>query len=67
MILEPEKLDEKIASKWINGIDYSLLAGLLAGCIAQSKFKDKAIAEWTNSRDEYIKQCGYDTITQSAR
>lgn len=63
MILEPEKLDEKIASKWIDGIDYSLLAGLLAGCIAQSKFKDKAIAEWTNSKDEYIKQCGYDTIT----
>lgn len=67
MILEPEKLDEKIASKWINGVDYSLLAGLLAGCIAQSKFKDKAIEEWTNSRDEYIKQCGYDTITQSPR
>jgi 3-methyladenine DNA glycosylase AlkD len=63
MILDPEKLDEKTASKWIDGIDYSLLAGLLAGCIAQSKFKDKAIVEWTNSKDEYIKQCGYDTLS----
>lgn len=67
MILDPKKLDEKTASNWANGIDYSLLAGLLAGCIAESSFAQTVINNWTDSKDEYIRQCGYDTLAHSLK
>ena len=63
MILDPKQLDEKTASSWIKGVNFSLLAGLLAGCIAESNFVRTVIDEWIDSDDEYIRQCGYDTFS----
>jgi 3-methyladenine DNA glycosylase AlkD len=62
MILDPKQLDEKTASSWISQLDYYALAMLLAGSIAQSNFAHKAINEWIDSDNQYIRQSGYDTL-----
>jgi hypothetical protein len=63
MILDPKQLDEKTASSWITGLDYYALVGLLSGCIAQSNFVGEVIDKWTDTDDERIQQCGYDTLS----
>jgi len=63
MIIDPKKLDERTTYKWISKVDYHALAGLLSGCIAQSDFTSTVISDWLDSENEYVRQCGYDTLS----
>lgn len=62
MILDPKKLDEQTTRKWIGQLDYYALAAILSGCIARSEFTDTVKSDWIDSKNEYVRQSGYDTI-----
>lgn len=64
MILDPQKLDEETARRWVTGLSYYALAMLLAGCIAQSGFSRVVVIDkWIDSDNEFMRQCAYDTLT----
>jgi 3-methyladenine DNA glycosylase AlkD len=62
LIADPKKLTLKEADSWLKDINYYLLSDLLAGLVAKSDFATEAIAKWTKSKKEFIRQCGYNLI-----
>ena len=59
MIIDSKKFSSSQADKWIDDVEYYLLADLLAQVIAQTDFALKKMDDWMKSKDEFKKQCGY--------
>lgn len=63
MIIKPEKLSESLIEKWINEIDFYLIADYFAQKIYQYHFCMEKLMEWTLCDAEYIKRTGFIILT----
>jgi len=59
MIADPEQFTASSADLWVEAISYYLLADLFAPVIARSPLANRKLSNWTRSRQEYVRQCGY--------
>ena len=67
MIMDPAKLTRKQIEKWVNEVDYSMLADLLIAVIRGTDFYQKDIDKWAKSKKELVRRTGYHIISQEAR
>lgn len=62
MIADPQQFTANAADVWLRQVDYAVLGGLLASVIARSSLAPRKIAKWTRSRQELVRQVGYDLL-----
>lgn len=59
MIADPHAFTAKSADAWLAAIDYSLLASLFGGVIAESPLATAKTKKWTKSPREHTRETGY--------
>jgi 3-methyladenine DNA glycosylase AlkD len=66
-IMDPNKVTEKEADKWVKKVSNRHHTDCLAAVVVQTDFYKKKIDEWTKSQDEFIKRTGYTLISLTAK
>jgi len=68
MILDPSRLDEETAMRWLQGLNYYLLVDLLVGSvISRTSYAMAKMKEWTQAEDEYIGAAGWHLLSYFAQ
>ncbi len=67
MIAEPDKISESTIDKWVNEIDYYMIADYFARCVFETQFRMEKMLEWTQCEIEYIKRTGFSMLTYLAK
>ena len=63
MLMPPALFTTKAAQQWMADINYYLLAGELAGLVAQTDFAQQLAEKWRASNKEHYKSCGYTILS----
>jgi len=63
MIADPTELKASEINSWMKDINYHLLAGQLAGLVAQTDHAPKKMQQWMKSKKEYVRASGYDLLS----
>jgi 3-methyladenine DNA glycosylase AlkD len=67
MIADPQKLNSATLNRWINDVQYYLLADLLAGLTVRTWFTINTMTQWMKSKKEYVRQGGYAVLASALR
>ena len=62
MIADPDTLTAKTIDTRAKGLKYSLLIGMYGGLVAKSKFGDSRMKLWMKSKQDHLRQLGYDIL-----
>ena len=63
MIADADKMTSKDVDSWAKLLNYYLLSDLYSGLVAKTKFAETKYKKWITSKNEYVKQCGYNIIS----
>lgn len=66
MIGEPEKVDAKLVESWAKDLDNYAVTDALGGLAGRAEMPRKVIDKWSNSKDEWFGQLGWNLITRLA-
>ena len=67
MIADPSKITATELDRWVDEIDYHLLGDLVASIAARSPLVLTKAKKWMKSKKEYVRQCGYSTISYALK
>lgn len=66
MIADPEAISSKTADQWVKDLDNYAIADALSALISKTPFAQTKAEKWSESKSEWIGQCGWQLISHQA-